>query len=101
MKGDVYLRDMKNTRYVIPPDHFAPTALYSGHTAEINRGAFHPTDKDVFLTCSNDSTLRIWHMDNPRKQKSVIVVKSKERGARTRVTACAWSPDGEMIAGGE
>jgi WD40 repeat protein len=72
----------------------------SGHTAEINRGAFHPTDANVFLTCSNDSTLRIWEVSNRRKQKSVIVVKSKERGARTRVTACAWSPDGTMIAGG-
>lgn len=39
-------------------------------------------------------------MRNTRKQKAIIVVKSKERGARTRVTACAWSPDGKMIAGG-
>lgn len=74
--------------------------IASGHTAEINGGSFHPTDKDTFLTCSNDSTLRIWNVNNPRKQKSVIVVKSKERGARTRVTACAWSPDGKLIAGG-
>lgn len=39
-------------------------------------------------------------MGNKRKQKQVIVVKSKERGARTRVTACAWSHDGKLIAGG-
>ena len=39
-------------------------------------------------------------MSNKRKQKQVIVVKSKERGARTRVTACAWSHDGKMIVGG-
>lgn len=43
---------------------------------------------------------RIWDVENKRKQKSVIVVKSKERGARTRVTACAYSPDGNMIGGG-
>jgi WD40 repeat protein len=30
----------------------------------------------------------------------VIVVKSKERGARTKVTYCAYSPDGGIIAGG-
>ncbi|OXG81705.1 transcription factor [Cryptococcus neoformans var. grubii Br795] len=83
-KGDVYLRDMKNT---------------NGHTAEINAGAWHPTDKSIFLTCSNDSTLRIWDTSNKRKQKQVIVVKSKERGARTKVTACAWSSDGKWIAG--
>ncbi|TYJ56312.1 hypothetical protein B9479_003003 [Cryptococcus floricola] len=83
-KGDVYLRDMKNT---------------NGHVAEINRGAWHPTEKSIFLTCSNDSTLRIWDTSVLRKQKQVIVVKSKERGARTKVTACAWSPDGKWIAG--
>ncbi|WRT69432.1 uncharacterized protein IL334_006418 [Kwoniella shivajii] len=83
-KGDVYLRDMKNT---------------NGHTAEINGGSFHPTDKTQFLTCSNDSTLRIWDVENKRKQKQVIVVRSKERGARTKVTSCAWSWDGKMIAG--
>ncbi|WWC93073.1 uncharacterized protein L201_008038 [Kwoniella dendrophila CBS 6074] len=83
-KGDVYLRDMKNT---------------SGHTAEINGGSWHPTDNSQFLTCSSDSTLRIWDVENKRKQKQVIVVRSKERGARTRVTSCAWSPDGKLIAG--
>ena len=39
-------------------------------------------------------------MNDKTKQKQVIVVKSKERGARTRVTACAWNHDGKMIAGG-
>ncbi|WWC73443.1 uncharacterized protein I206_107413 [Kwoniella pini CBS 10737] len=83
-KGDVYLRDMKNT---------------NGHTAEITGGSWHPTDNSQFLTCSNDSTLRIWDVENKRKQKQVIVVRSKERGARTKVTSCAWSPDGKWIAG--
>jgi len=43
---------------------------------------------------------RIWDVDNKRKQKTVIVVKSKERGARTKVTSCAYSPDGNLIGGG-
>ena len=43
---------------------------------------------------------RIWDINDKYKQKQVIVVKSKERGARTRVTACAWSSDGKYIAGG-
>ena len=30
----------------------------------------------------------------------MIVVKSKERGARTKVTACGYSPDGSLIGGG-
>ncbi|KAF4623358.1 hypothetical protein D9613_001607 [Agrocybe pediades] len=41
----------------------------------------------------------IWEVENKRKQKSVIVVKSKERGARTKVTTCNYSPDGNLIGG--
>ena len=44
---------------------------------------------------------RVWDLNDRWKQKHVIVVRSKERGARTRVTACAWSPDGKFIAGGK
>lgn len=43
---------------------------------------------------------RIWDVETKRKQKTVIVVKSKERGARTKVTACGYSPDGSLIGGG-
>ena len=43
---------------------------------------------------------RVWDVENKRKQKTVIVVKSKERGARTKVNACAYSPDGSLIGGG-
>src|SRR6267154_4263898 len=46
-------------------------------------------------------TDRIWNVENKRKQKTVIVVKSKERGARTKVTACSYSPDGRYVAGGK
>jgi hypothetical protein len=45
--------------------------------------------------------LRIWDVNDRSKQKQVIVVKSKERGARTMVSTCAWSHDGKLIAGGE
>lgn len=44
--------------------------------------------------------LRIWDVENKRKQKTVIVVKSRERGARTKVLACGYSPDGGIIGGG-
>ncbi|EKC97604.1 transcription factor [Trichosporon asahii var. asahii CBS 8904] len=73
MKGDVYIRDMKTTK---------------GHTAEINAGQWHPHDRDLFLTASNDSTLRIWDVNDRSKQKQVIVVRSKERGNKTHVTSC-------------
>lgn len=49
---------------------------------------------------SGTNKFRIWDVENKRKQKGVIVVKSKERGARTKVTACNYSPDGNLIGGG-
>ncbi|BEJ17357.1 hypothetical protein CspHIS471_0607580 [Cutaneotrichosporon sp. HIS471] len=85
MKGDVYIRDMKVTK---------------GHIAEINAGKWHPSDNAVFLTCANDSTLRLWDLRDTSKQKQVVVVRSKARGNKTRVTSCCWSPDGKMIAAG-
>ncbi|KAI0082227.1 transcription factor [Panus rudis PR-1116 ss-1] len=84
IKGDPYIRDMKNT---------------SGHVAELTSCAWHPKDPQTFITSSVDSTIRIWDVENKRKQKTVIVVKSKERGARTKVTSCAYSPDGGLIGG--
>lgn len=48
----------------------------------------------------NATLSRIWDVENKRKQKTVIVAKSKERGARTKVTACAYSTDGKLIGGG-
>lgn len=44
---------------------------------------------------------RIWDVANRQKSKSVIVVKSKERGGRTKVTTAAYSKDGKQIACGE
>ena len=91
----------------------------SGHVGELSSCAWHPRNSQTFITSSADSTIRyiltllefsrftdrrmdrIWDLEDKRKQKSVIVIKSKERGARTRVNACAYSQDGNMIGGGE
>ncbi|GLB36380.1 putative WD domain, G-beta repeat [Lyophyllum shimeji] len=82
--GDPYIRDMKHT---------------SGHVGELTSCAWHPHDPKLFITSSADSTIRIWDVENKRKQKTVIVVKSKERGARTKITACGYSTDGKLIGG--
>ena len=77
IKGDMYLRDLHNTK---------------GHISEVTAGAWHPTYKDFFVTASIDSTLRIWDVNMPLKQKHVIVHKSRAAGSagRTRITAVAW-----------
>ncbi|KAI5123581.1 hypothetical protein M0805_003399 [Coniferiporia weirii] len=84
IKGDMYIRDMKHT---------------AGHVGELSCCAWHPKDSDTFITSSADSTIRIWDVENKRKQKTVIVVKSKERGTRTKVTSCAYSHDAKYIGG--
>lgn len=81
VRGDPYLRDMKNT---------------NGHTAELTSGSFHPTDKSLVMTSSADSTVRMWDISTS-KQKSIIVLKSKDRGAKSKVTHSKWSRDGSFL----
>lgn len=77
VKGDMYLRDMHNTK---------------GHISEITTGVWSPTDRNLLVTAGTDSTLRIWDVNNKRSQKEVIVFKSKAAGAagRTKMTSVAW-----------
>lgn len=76
-KGDMYLRDMHNTK---------------GHVSEITTGAWNPTNAELLVTAGTDSTLRIWDVNNHRSQKETIVHKSRKAGSggRTRMTAVAW-----------
>ncbi|KAG0255948.1 hypothetical protein BG011_004843 [Mortierella polycephala] len=83
-KGDPYIRDMR---------------LTSGHISALTSGAWHPYTKDKFITSSTDGTIRLWDVENIRKQTDVIAYKTKERGGRTPVTSIAYSSDGRMIAG--
>ena len=85
VKGDMYLRDMHNTK---------------GHISEVTTGCWHPTDRNLCVTAGTDSTLRIWDINNPRQQKHVIVHKSRAAGSagRTRMTAVAW---GAPMQGGD
>lgn len=77
VKGDMYLRDMHNTK---------------GHISEVTAATWHPTDRNVCVTASTDSTIRIWDINNSRSQREVIVHKSKAAGSggRSRMTAVAW-----------
>jgi WD40 repeat protein len=76
-KGDMYLRDMHNTK---------------GHISEVTAGTWHPTDRNLCVTAGTDSTLRMWDINNPRSQTEVIVHKSKAAGSagRSRMTSVAW-----------
>ena len=84
VKGDMYLRDMHNTK---------------GHVSEITTGTWHPTNKNLCVTAGTDSTLRIWDVNLKREQRDVIVHKSRVAGSagRTRMTAVVW---GSPVQGG-
>ena len=45
LKGDQYLQDLKNTK---------------GHTSACYDGTFHPTKPNLFITSSQDGTIRLW-----------------------------------------
>ena len=118
IKGDPYIRDMKHTACVpicLLRDHPLIEMLLAGMWPSCRR--VHGTQRTrtrlllprrtrQFGRCCyvlSEPQLkenRIWNVEDKRKQKSVIVVKSKERGARTKINACAYSPDGNMISGG-
>eukprot|EP00744_Colponema_vietnamica_P016053 GILI01022508.1.p1 GENE.GILI01022508.1~~GILI01022508.1.p1 ORF type:complete len:507 (-),score=129.06 GILI01022508.1:144-1664(-) len=89
MKGDMYITDMARTK---------------GHVSMLTGGAWHPTEKNLFLTCSIDGTLRLWDItaklagvDQHLPQKAVIKAKSA-RNTRLGVLTCCYAPDGSRFA---
>ena len=77
VKGDMYLRDMRNTK---------------GHISEVTCGDWHPNRKEKLVTAATDSTLRIWDVNSLRQQQDIIVHKSRQAGSagRSRVTAVKY-----------
>ncbi|GAB2234475.1 hypothetical protein Droror1_Dr00003729 [Drosera rotundifolia] len=84
IKGDMYIRDLKNTK---------------GHISGLTCGEWHPKTKETILTSSEDGSLRIWDVNDFKSQKQVIKPKLQRPG-RVPVTTCAWDREGKSIAGG-
>ncbi|XP_038888479.1 WD repeat-containing protein 70 [Benincasa hispida] len=84
MKGDMYIRDLKNTK---------------GHISGLTCGEWHPKTKETILTSSEDGSLRIWDVNDFKSQKQVIKPKLARPG-RIPVTTCAWDREGKSIVGG-
>lgn len=62
-RGDVYLKDLKNTR---------------GHVAPITAADWHSSKKENFVTSSRDGSVRIWNINDLTKQSELILVKSSK-----------------------
>lgn len=58
VKGDMYIRDLKNTK---------------GHICGLTCGEWHPKTKETILTSSEDGSLRIWDVNNFQSQMQVCV----------------------------
>ncbi|KAK6940599.1 WD40 repeat [Dillenia turbinata] len=84
VKGDMYIRDLKNTK---------------GHITGLTCGEWHPRAKETILTSSEDGSLRIWDVNDFKSQKQVIKPKLARPG-RIPVTTCTWDREGKCIAGG-
>ncbi|XP_015514548.2 gastrulation defective protein 1 homolog [Neodiprion pinetum] len=84
VKGDQYITDMARTK---------------GHTAALNSGCWHPYTKEEYMTCSQDSTCRIWILYKPRAHKNLIKCRA-QNGVKTIPTTCAYSRDGSVVACG-
>uniref|UniRef100_A0A061QZ94 Wd repeat-containing protein 70-like n=1 Tax=Tetraselmis sp. GSL018 TaxID=582737 RepID=A0A061QZ94_9CHLO len=82
-RGDMYIRDMKNTK---------------GHISGCTFGSWHPSDRFTALTSSEDGSIRLWDCENI-VQKTVIKPQLAKPG-RVGATTCAFSEDGGMIAAG-
>lgn len=84
VKGDQYITDMARTK---------------GHTASLNSGCWHPFIKEEYLTCSQDSTCRIWVLYRPRGHKNLIKCRA-QNGVKTIPTTCSYSREGAAVACG-
>jgi len=86
-KGDMYLRDLSHTK---------------GHTTETTCICWHPTNKDVVLSGSQDGTIRTWDLNsalhfNMLQCRDVFKVKSAQGTfARVGVLACTFSFDAKL-----
>lgn len=84
-KGDQYLKDMQNTK---------------GHVQMLNDGRWNPKDRETFITCSNDATVRIWDLNKLSQQKTVIKTRSPINGLKSVPNVCCYSRDALSIVAG-
>jgi len=89
VKGDMYLNDLSHTR---------------GHTAMIRGGHWNPVNKNIFVTCSLDSSTRIWDtnmkkigIEQQLPHKNIIKCKTSG-GKKAGCTACCFDPTGNVVA---
>jgi len=72
-------------------------SFLSGHVSNITDAFWHVTDPSLLFTASQDSTIRIWDVNTPKKQKTVIKVKNDRNVNKLPITAATMDPSGKLI----
>jgi WD40 repeat protein len=80
-RGDMYLRDLKNTK---------------GHVSGCTNGQWHPTDRFTAMTSSSDGTIRIWDCEAIDQK---MVIRPTGATGRIPISACCYNADGTLLAG--
>jgi WD40 repeat protein len=70
----------------------------TGHISPITRATWIPSDPNgSFGTCGHDSTVRLWHVDEPKKHRTLIKLKN-DRGMSVIKPQClAFSETGANL----
>jgi WD40 repeat protein len=89
VRGDMYVTDQART---------------SGHTAAVTGVDWHPFERDIVLTSSNDGSARLWNLNGKTQFHFLVcdkVYRAKNvKGQRVGVTAVAFHPGGrEFVLG--
>lgn len=89
VKGDMYLNDLSHTK---------------GHTSMIRDGHWNPVHKNIFMTCSSDSSVRLWDtnmkkigIEQQLPHKTIIKCRTSS-GKRAGCTACCFDSSGDNLA---
>lgn len=87
-KGDMYIRDLKNTK---------------GHVSGLTDVKWNPIDRGTICTASEDGSARLWdvnYLGDARGSQKAVLKPQLLKPGRVHVTSCAYSHDGDMIACG-
>eukprot|EP01135_Chromosphaera_perkinsii_P010825 Nk52_evm20s2241 gene=Nk52_evmTU20s2241 len=80
-KGDQYMSDMGNTK---------------GHVGELKTAKWHPEDKNTFLTCGVDGSVRVWDVNGLTKHKAIAKTKNAQ-GRKAEPSTIAYDFKGSYF----